>query len=333
MSIIPFEHKMAAHCETGAMTALLNHAGLHLSEPLIFGISGGIFFAYFRPAALQFPTLITRSMPGVIRKKIAKRVGVKFHSSKYRDPIKAQSDLDGFLEKNIPTAVQLDVFYMDYVPLYMKIHFNAHFVIILGKENNRYTVSDCYQPAIQTVAEGSIAKGRFARGDLAPHGLSFNVVHAPKNPDLKKAIIAGIKESCKNMVKLPIPFLGVKGIRLFAKKLPLYPELMSDIEVLSHETMQINVILEEQGTGGAGFRFMFATFLQEAAQILRHDDLYDMAKRMMEIGDKWREISLFAARVGKKRDLGVEKFKELSAMVVERADEEEKFFKQLSKLV
>jgi phytoene dehydrogenase-like protein len=48
--------------------------------------------------------------------------------------------------------------------------------------------------------------------------------------------------------------------------------------------MMINVILEERGTGGAGFRFMYATFLREAAHVLGRTDLADMGNKMMQIG-------------------------------------------------
>jgi hypothetical protein len=97
--------------------------------------------------------------------------------------------------------------------------------------------------------------------------------------------------------------------------------------------MKISVGLEDRGTGGAGFRFMYATFLQEAAKLLDSSDLSDMSKKMMAIGDNWREISLYSARIGKNHDLGPESMKKLQDMIMERADEEETFFKQLLKIV
>jgi glycerol-3-phosphate dehydrogenase len=53
----------------------------------------------------------------------------------------------------------------------------------------------------------------------------------------------------------------------------------------------------------------------------------------MLIGDGWREISLFAARIGKNRDLGTDKLKQLGDMILNCADVEEKFFRKLSKTV
>jgi hypothetical protein len=135
------------------------------------------------------------------------------------------------------------------------------------------------------------------------------------------------------MLKIPIPFLGVKGIRMFSKKIVEWPKFARDTEHLSHEIMKINILLEDQGTGGAGFRFMYATFLQQAAGIINKPELIERSKELMEIGDGWREISLFAARIGKNRDLGPDKLRQLSAMLSDRADVEEKFFRRLAETI
>ena len=78
MSIIPFKHSMAAHCESGALTALLNHRGFAMSEPMLFGIGAGIFFAYLKIPSMQFPILAVRSRPGSLRGNITKRLGITF---------------------------------------------------------------------------------------------------------------------------------------------------------------------------------------------------------------------------------------------------------------
>lgn len=329
MSAIEFEHKMAAHCETGTVAALLNHGGLPITESMILGITGGIFFAYLKIRSLPFPTFVVRSQPGNIVRKMTKRVKVGFHSQKFRNVDKAQAAVDTLLAQGSPVAVQVDMFRMGYIPSYMRVHFNGHFVILLGKEGDTYTVSDCYHPVLATVDEESLRKARFARGDLAPKGTLLYVKDIPQKPGLRKAVIAGLKDSCRNMIGLPVPFLGVKGIRLFARKLAEWPNLAPDEMQLSHEIMNINVILEERGTGGGGFRFMFASFLREAGELLAVAELDAMGKEMMSIGDRWRELSIFAARMGKNRDFSGERLQELQALVFDRADEEEAFFRKL----
>jgi hypothetical protein len=324
---------MAAHCETGTIMSMLNHAGLSISEPMVFGLSGGIFFAYLDTPRFPFPMIVTRSKPGDIRKKIAKRTGAEFVTYTFKDPRKAQQQLDSLLQQGIPVSVQVDMFNMDYIPAYMRAHFNGHFIIIVGREHENYIVSDCYYKELAPLNPLSLEKARFAKGDLAPKGLMYYIKHIPQNPDLTAAIRQGIKDACRSMLRIPIPFLGIKGIRRFARKVVDWPKLARDEEHLSHEIMSINVILEERGTGGAGFRFMYATFLQEAAKILNRPDFADISKQMMAIGDRWREISLFAARIGKKHDMGPDRLKELQGMILQRADEEEKFFNQLYRMV
>ena len=333
MSHIDFQHKMAAHCETGTVTALLNHAGLAITEPMVLGLGAGIFFAYLETSQFPFPMVATRTKPGKIREKVAKRLNLNFTTHRFRDRAQARQRLDELLDQGIAVAAQVDMFYMDYIPRYMKAHFNGHYIVITGKEGDTYHVSDSYYPTISELSAASLEKVRFALGDLAPKGFLFYPGEVDPDPDLNQALVKGIKEAAFNMTRIPIPFLGVKGIRLFAAKVVDWPKLCRDIEHLSHEIMTIHIILEERGTGGAGFRYMYATFLQQAAKILDHDGLAGMSGQMMEIGDHWRDISLFSARIGKSRDLGPERLKELQQMILDRADEEEAFFKKLRQLV
>ncbi|HPL18958.1 MAG TPA: BtrH N-terminal domain-containing protein [Spirochaetota bacterium] len=327
-----FQHKMAAHCESGTVAALLNHAGLSISEPLVFGISAGIFFGYFESKKFPFPTFVVRNRPGQIRTGVARRTGVRFKERRFRNPEKGERVLDDLLSGGKPVACQTDFFYMKYLPDHVRVHINVHFITVVEKRGDVYVVSDCYSPNLAELDRESLMKARFAGGSFSPRGFIFHPVSIPRRIDYRTAIWKGIASAAFNMVRLPIPFIGVKGIRFFAKKVVDWPSLARDIDHLSHEIMKINIFLEDQGTGGAGFRFMYATFLREASELLNDPDLLEMSKRIMEIGDRWREISLFAARIGKRRDLGPDRLGELSAMIYERADAEERFFNDLLKL-
>jgi hypothetical protein len=324
---------MAAHCETGTVRAQLNHAGVDITEALVFGIAGGIFFGYFTTKQFPFPQFIVRSKPGQVREKLGKRLGIKWDTAKFSNEDKGMNALDTILEKNIPVATQVDFFYMDYIPAYLRVHINVHFMNVIGKKDNNYLISDCYFPKVVELPSESLQKGRFAGGNLAPKGFIYYPSYIPKEFDYPKAVRKGIKKAAFNMLKLPVPFIGIKGIRKFANHVVDWPKYAMDTEHLSHEVSKINILLEDQGTGGAGFRFMYATFLQQASEILKEPKLMELSKKMMDIGDKWREISLFAARMGKNRDLGPDKLKELGKMINGRADAEEVFFKELAQTI
>jgi len=261
------------------------------------------------------------------------RLGVKFQSSSFRSPAAATQALDTLLARGTPVGVQVDFFYMDYVPEYARAHFNAHYIVVVGREDDAYVISDSYVPGLVTLPVARLQEARFVKGPLAPKGTLFYPRAIPPDIDLRSAVRKGIKDAAFNMLSIPIPFLGVKGIRHFARKLGDWPTFARDDEHLSHELMMINVILEERGTGGGGFRFLYASFLQQAADILDQPELAELAREMMTNGDRWRDISLFSARIGKNRDMGPNRLRELSAMLLDRAAEEERLFKRLRSAV
>jgi hypothetical protein len=329
MSQIPFRHIMAAHCESGTVAAIVSHHGFKISEPMVFGISSGIFFGYLRTPMMDFPIFVVRSRPGEIRNKFADRTGIKFKTRTYRNPKAAERELDMLLDQNQPVAVQVDFFYMNYFPAWYRIHINVHYVTIIGREGNKYLVSDSYHPQIAEIERDALLKGRFAGGPMAPKGFMFYPVHIPEKTNLEKAIKNGIKGATFNMLKIPLPFLGVKGIRRFADKIVEWPGYARDENQLADKIFRITVLLEDQGTGGGGFRFLYASFLQEASKLLNYPRLDDFSKEIMGIGDGWREISLAASKIAKNRDFGEDKFRELSSMIRQRADLEEAFFTNL----
>ncbi|MCP4645700.1 MAG: BtrH N-terminal domain-containing protein [bacterium] len=331
MSNIQFEHKLAAHCESGTVAALLNHAGVAMTEPMAFGIAGAAFFGYLKTRMLPFPMLAVRNQPGKIRVNLSKYLGVKFENQQFRDPDKAMAALDALLDQGIPAALQVNFFDMEYVPPYARAHFNGHFMVVVGKEDDKYIVSDAYCPTLARLKADSLRKARFAKGSFAPKGLMFHLTKTPDSIDMERAIRKGIKHAVFYMLKLPIPFLGVKGIHYFANKVIEWPKITGTEDRLAHEIMMINVLMEDRGTGGGGFRFLYASFLQEAAEVLHEPGLEDLAKRMMVNGDEWRAISVHAARMGKRRDLGTANLAELSDMIHERGHVERDLFLELAK--
>ena len=89
---------------------------------------------------------------------------------------------------------------------------------------------------------------------------------------------------------------------------------------------------EEIGTGGGGFRLMYAAFLQEAAEALKDRRLSEMSKRMTDIGDRWREFALYAARICKNRSADGDNFDLLSDIVLDCYERERRFFSDLSEI-
>ena len=89
---------------------------------------------------------------------------------------------------------------------------------------------------------------------------------------------------------------------------------------------------EEIGTGGAGFRYIYAAFLQEAGQLLKRDDLLGYSAELTKIGDDWRNFAYHAARLMKDRTTDLVSYDQLSELLIKCGEEEKTFFRKLLKL-
>jgi hypothetical protein len=329
-----FTHRQAAHCENGVVSNLLRFYGIELSEPMVFGIGSGLFFSHMPFLKVDgIPVTSFRPLPGVIFSRNSKRLGVQFEKKKFRrSPQKAMEALDKNLQKGIPTGMLVGIYHLSYFPDPYRFHFNAHNIVVYGRENGNYLISDPIMDKFTTLTPNELTRVRYAKGTFAPKGHMYNVNQPPKTIDLEKAIKKGIKQTCKDMLSIPVPMFGVKGIRFLSKKVRSYPEKLGPKKAALF-TGQIVRAQEEIGTGGAGFRFMYAAFLQEAADILKKPELKELSAEMTLIGDQWREFAIITGRIVKNRNKADENYDRAADQLLKVADMEEAFYKKLQKSI
>ena len=65
---------------------------------------------------------------------------------------------------------QVGVYYLTYFPKEYRFHFNAHNMIVFGKEGDRYLISDPVMETPTLLTEYELQRVRFAKGALAPRG-------------------------------------------------------------------------------------------------------------------------------------------------------------------
>lgn len=327
---IDFAHRQSAHCESGVTANLLSHHGFPCSEAMAFGIGGGLFFAYIPFIKINFLPLTTfRIAPGSLFAKASRRLGVAVKKKTFRKPEPAEHELDRLLEAGHPVGAQTGVFWLPFFPPAFRFHFNGHNLVVIGKEGDDYLISDpIFEETVRCPAS-DLRKARFAKGALAPKGKLYYVAKMPETFDLTSAIKAGITDVCRVMLKVPLPLLGVRGIRLLADQLFGWPEKLGEKKALLHLGHVIRM-QEEIGTGGAGFRFIYAAFLQEAAGVLSNDTLLDLSHRCTDIGDLWRDFALNSSRVCKGRMAVQGSFNDLAEQLRLCAAREKQLFKDLS---
>ena len=327
-----FKHYQHAHCESGVSANLLRHEGINISEPMAFGIGAGLFFGHLPFLKINgTPGTTYRIWPGAIFKRVAQRLGVKVHTERFSNHNKAMKALDDVLATGKPVGILGSVFYLPYLPEAFRFHFNAHNFVAFGKENGNYLISDPIMEDVAHIAPEDLVKSRFAKGTPEPRGFMYYITGTSADINMAKAIGNGIKQMCYFMIAPPLPWFGNNGIFLLANKIKDYPQKLGPRKAALYLGNVIRM-QEEIGTGGAGFRYLYAAFLQEAGQLLKRDDLLGYSEELTKIGDDWRNFAYRAARIMKDRTSDVVSYDELSELLRMCGTEEKALFSKLGKL-
>lgn len=333
--ILNFEHNQSAHCENGVTANLLKHSGIEkITEPLAFGIGSGIFYIHIPFMKVNGgPAISFRTMPGYIFSRTCSALNVPVVRKKFSSKVKAQQFLDDCLAQGQPAGCQVGVYYLTYFPKEFRFHFNAHNLVVYGKEGDNYLVSDPVMETVTTISAHDLERVRFAQGALAPEGqIYFPEQSKPVTDEqIKRAIIKGIKHAAWFMTETPVPILGVNGIRFTANRVKKWRDELGQRKAGLY-LAQLVRMGEEIGTGGAGFRFVYAAFLQQAHAFTPHDELFTISKDFTAIGDLWRASSVQASGIYKGRLTAQQDYNVMSDMMMEIADKEKAAFKSLLKI-
>lgn len=333
MMKIDFEHRQAAHCESGVTSNLLHHYGIDISEAMAFGIGAGLFFGYLPFIKVnKLPLTTFRCEVGGIFKRLTKRFGFQVQWQKFRDPEKAMEALDRKIAEGIPVGCRTGGYWLPYFPPAFRFHFNMHNLVVIGRENDHYIISDPVFPDLERCHRKDLIKARFAKGAMAPKGTMYYLTRTPDQVEVADAIKKGIRIVCRRMLHTPGPLMGVKGIRYLARQVAKWPVKLGERKASLYVTQLIRM-QEELGTGGGGFRFMYAAFLQEASQLLQSAQLQDLSHKMTAAGDLWREFAVIGARNCKGRAGEKDSYAEMARILMQCADREEEIYRSLLPII
>jgi hypothetical protein len=354
-----FDHLQAAHCENGVTAGLLHHIGLDkITEPLAFGIGSGLFYIYIPFIKISNgPAIAFRTMPGLIFKRTCKALGIPVIRRKFRSREEAASALNGLLDRGQPVGCQVGVYYLTYFPKEYRFHFNAHNIVVYGRERQGrqdqadrqdrsdrqdqadrqdedvYLISDPVMEKTTTLTGYELERVRFAKGALAPRGQLYYPVGGTSVTDVQiaRAIRKGIKRNVNAMIHIPGAIAGVKGIRYTGNKIKKWRDQLG-LHKAGLYLAQLVRMQEEIGTGGGGFRYIYAAFLQEAYAYCPNDQLPEISAQFTRSGDLWRTAAVQAAGIYKGRIGSQADFDIMGDYLLEIAEIEKRAFEALNKI-
>ncbi|HVS93685.1 MAG TPA: BtrH N-terminal domain-containing protein [Mucilaginibacter sp.] len=326
---LDFEHRQSAHCESGVTSSLLSKISNNkITEPLAFGIGAGLFFCYIPLIKINNgPAIAFRTFPGLIFKRTCNALGIPVKRKKFGSKEKAEAFLNDVLQSGQPAGCQVGVYYLSYFPREYRFHFNAHNLIVFGKEDDRYLISDPVMETVTSLSSYELERVRFAKGALAPKGQIYYPESNVEITDdrIAKAIVKGIKNNVNQMLRIPGNFAGVKGIRYTGLKIKKWRNKLG-LQRAGSYLAQLVRMQEEIGTGGGGFRYIYAAFLQEAYAYVPKDELLEISKLFTQAGDIWRDAAVQASGIYKGRLGSQEDFDRMGDYLIEITELEKNAF-------
>ena len=133
------------------------------------------------------------------------------------------------------------------------------------------------------------------------------------------------------MIKIPGTVVGVNAIADTGKKIKKWRDKLGQQKAGLY-LAQLVRMQEEIGTGGGGFRYIYAAFLQQAHAFLPKDELLEISKTFTQAGDIWRNAAVQAAGIYKGRIGSQADFDVMGDYLLQISEIEKNAFKALSKI-
>ena len=110
------------------------HAGLDLSEPMLFGLAQGLGFIYSDTKGMGFSFMGDRIKQNLLTDNIVKNLGPRLDRKETSSVKKAWENVRASIDAGVPVGLQLDSYYLDYFT--NKFHFGAHYVARYGYDDS-----------------------------------------------------------------------------------------------------------------------------------------------------------------------------------------------------
>ncbi len=336
--MIDYPHEQTIHCENGAIRNMLKLHHLEISEPLIFGIGSGISFTHIPFLTMDsFRLTMPRPAPVAIFKNFAAAFGFKLYHQKFFSKKQSMQQLDDLLAQGIPVGLVVNLLHLNYFPAEHRGNFNGHHIVVYGKEENRYYVSDT-MPELpdgrEIMTREELLRVRFSNSILSPRGSLFYLKDVPQELNLYKGVWIGIQKTCKEMLHHPIKYFGIKGLFLLSDEMKKWDRKFTFADKKANLRHLVR-LFEDAGTGRSAFRYLYARFLKEAAVIGKEEKLAILSTQMTAIADLWQNFSLQMLRYTKfvNEENVTMTLIEISDLLLEIAHAEKELFEQLEQLL
>ncbi len=321
MKLPRFKHYSGQHCETTTAGCLLRHAGIELTEPMIFGLGEGLGYIYWYSKAMDFPFIGGRVKPDVLTTNLCRNLNLDLKVSQTSSAAKAWDNVASSIEAGNPVGLKLDCFHLDYFST--KIHFAGHYVTLYGFDNEfAYLVDTRQQGGKVKVSLENLALARNEKGPMSSKNLSFTITGNAIDPG--RVVTKAIRNNALDYLHPPIKNIAYKGILKTAGEIKKWYTGNADQR---QHIQTIAMLMERGGTGGALFRNLYRDFLQQAGDLVSLPVLKQSAAGFDHIASLWTDVARHLNDAGESS--GLQPVNAAADLLVTISKEEEKAMNRL----
>lgn len=284
-----FEHRSGVHCGSTAMADILRHAGVELSEAMVFGLGSGLGFYYLKSEHMS-PTRQIMGRHFRLEQNCAEALGLELSAHFEADGEAAWAGVKAAIDADQPVLIQCDLSELPYWQT--NTPFNGHKIAVVGYDvgAEQALVADTHFEGLQRVSMAALAR---ARASKAPPSMGNQNVwwtlEAGTPRPLEEAIAAALARNTEQMERDDSGFGGLEALAEYAGEADTWTEL-DDASWAYRFAYQC---IEKRGTGGGNFRFLYRDFLSEAAEYDPQIRRGGLVVSMTRTADAWSTLARY----------------------------------------
>ncbi len=284
--LLDHTHEPGRHCASTAVADLLRYHGMPWGEALCFGIGGGLGIWYAQLAGMS-PSRMLHARSMDFERRFFERIGVPFAWQRDDDPEVAEGNLKARLAAGCPALALTDLYYLPYYG--SKTHFPGHCIAAWGYDEQRrvFFVSDTERVGVLPVPFDAMRQARVSVHPLPHRGDFFAPAAIPAPQRLDTIITAAVVDNARQLLESSVAYGGIGALERLRSDLADWAR----VEDWQWSARFMYQTIEKRGTGGGGFRLLYADFLTQATQWVPRIAALNLADLMQQSGRAWQTLA------------------------------------------